>query len=121
PPLRLARGDAETALAQAPLQLAGRARVGAQEHFYLEGQIAYAWPTEDGGLHLHSSTQHPSEMQHAVAAMLGVASHRVRVEVRRMGGGFGGKEAQSAVFACIASLAVQLLQRPVILRPDRDD
>ncbi|MDD3675102.1 xanthine dehydrogenase molybdopterin binding subunit [Thauera propionica] len=121
PPLRLARGDAETALAQAPLQLAGRARVGAQEHFYLEGQIAYAWPTEDGGLHLHSSTQHPSEMQHAVAAMLGVASHRVRVEVRRMGGGFGGKEAQSAVFACIASLAANRLQRPVKLRPDRDD
>ena len=121
PPLRLARGDAETALARASLQLAGRARVGAQEHFYLEGQIAYAWPTEDGGLHLHSSTQHPSEMQHAVAAMLGVASHRVRVEVRRMGGGFGGKEAQSAVFACIASLAAFRLQRPVKLRPDRDD
>lgn len=121
PPLKLACGDAGAALADAPLQLAGRARVGAQEHFYLEGQIAYAWPTEDGDLHLHSSTQHPTEMQHAVATMLGVTSNRVRVEVRRMGGGFGGKESQSAVFACIAALAAHRLQRPVKLRPDRDD
>ncbi len=78
PPLKLACGDAGAALADAPLQLAGRARVGGQEHFYLEGQIAYAWPTEDGDLHLHSSTQHPTEMQHAVATMLGVTSNRVR-------------------------------------------
>jgi xanthine dehydrogenase large subunit len=121
PPMRLARGDAATALAAAPHRMQGSFRLGGQEQFYLEGQISYAIPQEDGGLLVHCSTQHPSEMQHLVAHALGLASHRVQVQCRRMGGGFGGKESQSALFACVAALAARALQRPVKLRPDRDD
>jgi xanthine dehydrogenase large subunit len=121
PPLRLARGDAATALAGAPHRMQGHFSLGGQEQFYLEGQISYAIPQEDGGLLVHCSTQHPSEMQHLVAQALGLASHRVQVQCRRMGGGFGGKESQSALFACLAALAARALQRPVKLRPDRDD
>ena len=121
PPMQLARGDAEAALAAAPHRFQGNFSLGGQEQFYLEGQISYAIPQEDGGLLLHCSTQHPSEMQHLVAHALQLASHRVQVTCRRMGGGFGGKESQSALFACIAALAASRLQRPVKLRPDRDD
>ena len=121
PPMHLARGDADAALAAAPQRWQGRFSLGGQEQFYLEGQISYAIPQEDGGLLLHCSTQHPSEMQHLVAQALGLASHQVQVVCRRMGGGFGGKESQSALFACVAALAAQALGRPVKLRPDRDD
>ncbi len=121
PPLHLARGDAATAIAIAPHRLQGTFSLGGQEQFYLEGQISYALPQEDGGLLVHCSTQHPSEMQHLVAHALGLASHQVQVQCRRMGGGFGGKESQSALFACVAALAARALQRPVKLRPDRDD
>ena len=121
PPMRLRRGDVDAAFAHAPERLQGRFNLGGQEHFYLEGQIAYAIPLEDRGLLVHSSTQHPSEMQHAIAHALKLHAHHVQVASRRMGGGFGGKESQSAVFACVAALAAHTLQRPVKLRPDRDD
>lgn len=109
------------ALAAAPHRLSQPMEVGGQEQFYLEGQISYAIPREDQGMLVHCSTQHPSEMQHLVAHALHVAAHRVQVECRRMGGGFGGKESQSAPFACIAAVAAARLQRPVKLRLDRDD
>jgi xanthine dehydrogenase large subunit len=121
PPLHLARGDPDAALAAAPLRLRGSFRVGGQEQFYLEGQIAYAAPREDGCLAIWCSTQHPTEMQHVVARLLGLASNQVTVEMRRMGGGFGGKESQSALFCCVAALGARLTGRPVKLRPDRDD
>jgi len=121
PPMHLARGDAAAALATAPHRQQGRFSLGGQEHFYLEGQVSYALPQEDGGLLVHCSTQHPSEMQQVVAHMLHRAAHQVQVSSRRMGGGFGGKESQSALFACVAALAADRLQRPVKLRPDRDD
>ncbi len=121
PPMHLQRGDAAAALAAAPLRWQGEWAVGGQEQFYLEGQISYALPQEDHGLLLHCSTQHPSEMQQLVAHALGWESHRVQVQCRRMGGGFGGKESQSALFACVAALAADRLQRPVKLRLDRDD
>ena len=121
PPMHLQRGDAAAALAAAPLRWQGEWSVGGQEQFYLEGQISYALPQEDHGLLLHCSTQHPSEMQQLVAHTLGWESHRVQVTCRRMGGGFGGKESQSALFACVAALAADRLQRPVKLRLDRDD
>jgi xanthine dehydrogenase large subunit len=109
------------ALARAPHRLRGRFEVGGQEQFYLEGQIAYARPLEDRGVLVQCSTQHPSEMQHAVARALGLHAHHVRVECRRMGGGFGGKESQSALFACLAAMAAVKLGRAVKLRVDRDD
>ena len=121
PPMHLARGDAPAALASAPHRFKDSLSVGGQEQFYLEGQISYAIPLEDNGLLVHCSTQHPSEMQHLVAHSLGLASHHVQVTCRRMGGGFGGKESQSALFACVAALAAKKLNRPVKLRLDRDD
>jgi len=121
PPMHLQRGDVDAAFAQAPHRLQDRFQLGGQEQFYLEGQISYAIPKENQGMLVHCSTQHPSEMQHNVAHALGVHAHHVQIECRRMGGGFGGKESQSAIFACIAAVAAQRLQRPVKLRPDRDD
>ncbi|HEY4074194.1 MAG TPA: xanthine dehydrogenase molybdopterin binding subunit [Herbaspirillum sp.] len=121
PPMHLKRGDPEAALRTAPHQLRGQFDVGGQEQFYLEGQISYAIPKEDGGMHVYCSTQHPSEMQHHIAHVLGLSSHHVLVECRRMGGGFGGKESQSALWACAAALAAARLRRPVKLRADRDD
>ncbi|HLO93440.1 MAG TPA: xanthine dehydrogenase molybdopterin binding subunit [Burkholderiaceae bacterium] len=121
PPMHLQRGDAAAAMAAAPHRWQGEWSVGGQEQFYLEGQISYALPQEDQGLLLHCSTQHPSEMQQLVAHALAWDSHRVQVQCRRMGGGFGGKESQSALFACVAALAAHRLQRPVKLRLDRDD
>ncbi|GAB2910310.1 xanthine dehydrogenase molybdopterin binding subunit [Paraburkholderia jirisanensis] len=121
PPLHLKRGDPAAQIAAAPHRLAGSFEVGGQEQFYLEGQIAYAIPREMDGMLVYSSTQHPSEMQQVVAHMLGLPAHSVVCECRRMGGGFGGKESQSALFACAAALAAHALRRPVKLRADRDD
>jgi xanthine dehydrogenase large subunit len=121
PPMRLARGDAQRALEAAPHRIAGTLHVGGQEQFYLEGQIAYAIPREQQGMLVLCSTQHPSEMQHVVAHALGLHSHHVSVECRRMGGGFGGKESQSAVWATAAAICAARLKRPVKLRADRDD
>ena len=125
PPVHLVRdtveGGARAAIDAAPHRLADTLDVGGQEQFYLEGQISYAVPTEDDGMKVHCSTQHPSEMQHMVAHALGLQSHHVHVECRRMGGGFGGKESQSGLFACVAALAARRTGRPVKLRLDRDD
>jgi xanthine dehydrogenase large subunit len=121
PPMHLLRGDAQAALAAAPHRLQCAFDVGGQEQFYLEGQVSYALPQEDGGMKVFCSTQHPSEMQHLVAHALHRPAHAVQVECRRMGGGFGGKETQSALFACVAAVAAARLRRPVKLRVDRDD
>jgi xanthine dehydrogenase large subunit len=121
PPMRLARGDYQKAFERAPHSVKGELYVGGQEQFYLEGQIAYAVPKEDKGMLVLCSTQHPSEMQHVVAHALGVHSHNIVVECRRMGGGFGGKESQSALWCAAAAIAAAKLRRPVKLRADRDD
>ncbi|GAB2490067.1 xanthine dehydrogenase molybdopterin binding subunit [Comamonas humi] len=124
PPMHLNRatnGGARAAIDSAPHRLKSSLDVGGQEQFYLEGQISYAIPKEGGAMHVHCSTQHPSEMQHLVAHALGLHAHAVHVECRRMGGGFGGKESQSGLFACVAAVAANQLQRPVKLRLDRDD
>ncbi len=121
PPMHLQRGEARAAIDGAPRRLQGTFEVGGQEQFYLEGQISYAVPRENDGMLVHCSTQHPSEMQHLVAHALGLHAHHVQVECRRMGGGFGGKESQSALFACVAAVAAKQLGQPVKLRLDRDD
>ncbi|WP_374318952.1 xanthine dehydrogenase molybdopterin binding subunit [Aquabacterium sp.] len=121
PPMHMARGDADAALASAPHRWSGHFDLGGQEQFYLESQISYAVPKENDGMYVLCSTQHPSEMQHLVAHALGMQSHQVQVECRRMGGGFGGKESQSAYCARIAAIAAQRTRRPVKLRFDRDD
>ena len=121
PEMRLVRGGPAAKLAAAPHRTSGTFEVGGQEQFYLEGQISYAIPKEDKQLLVHCSTQHPTEMQHMIAHALNLEFNQVVVQVRRMGGGFGGKESQSALFACVASLCAYHLKRPVKLRLDRDD
>lgn len=121
PDFDILRGDAPAALAAAPGRLSGTLAIGGQEHFYLEGQVAFAAPQEDGDMYVLSSTQHPSEVQKAVAEVLGLPINAVVSEVRRMGGAFGGKESQAVQWAALAALAARLTGRPCKLRLDRDD
>ena len=121
PPVFVKRGDATQALATAPHTLNGQLEVGGQEHFYLEGQIAYVLPQEQNQWLVYSSTQHPGEVQHWVSHALGISNHAVRVECRRMGGGFGGKETQAGHLAVWAAIAANKLKCPIKLRLDRDD
>lgn len=121
PPVTVRRGDPDAGIARAANTLSGSLDVGGQEHFYLEGQVAYAMPMEQDQWCIHSSTQHPGEVQHWVAHALGLENHAVKVECRRMGGGFGGKETQAGHMAVWAALAARKFKRPVKLRLDRDD
>ena len=121
PPVFVRRGDAAAALQRAPHRLSGTLEVGGQEHFYLEGQVAYVVPQEQNQWVVYSSTQHPGEVQHWVSHALGIDNHAVRVECRRMGGGFGGKETQAGHMAVWSAIAAFKLKRPVKLRMDRDD
>ncbi|MHA6691131.1 xanthine dehydrogenase molybdopterin binding subunit [Devosia sp. A449] len=120
-PLKLERGDVAAGLAGAPRRVKGSIEIGGQDHFYLEGQISMAVPGEDEDVTLYSSTQHPSEVQLMVAAVLGIRHHAVTVNIRRMGGGFGGKESQGNLFAVVAALAAKKWNRACKIRPDRDD
>ncbi|MEO1042161.1 MAG: molybdopterin cofactor-binding domain-containing protein, partial [Pseudomonadota bacterium] len=117
----MARGDAATALRGAAHQLSGELTIGGQDHLYLEGQVALALPGEDDDVHVFSSTQNPTEVQHLTARLLGVPDAAVTVEVRRMGGAFGGKETQSTIMAAASALAATRTNRPVECRLDRDD
>lgn len=121
PTKRLQRGNAQQAIQQAPHQLSGEFHLGGQEHFYLEGQIAFALPQENGAMQIYSSTQHPHHVQEIVASMLGCSLKDIHIECRRMGGGFGGKESQPSLFACIAALLATKTQQAVKYRVDRDD
>jgi len=121
PPVHVKRGDAAAAIKAAPHRLQGSGRSGGQDHFYLEGQIALAVPRERGGMQIYTSTQHPGEVQQMVARTLGISAHDVVVECRRMGGGFGGKETQMSLFACVAAILARRNGRAAKLRLDRDD
>ena len=121
PPVTVKRGDAQAGLSRAAHTLSGSFEVGGQEHFYLEGMVAYALPQEQNQWLIYSSTQHPGEAQHWVAHALGLDQHRVRVECRRMGGGFGGKETQSGHLAVWAAVAANKWKCPVKMRLDRDE
>jgi len=116
-----ARGDAAGAIAKAARVIEGSVRLGGQEHFYLEGQAALALPQEGGDMVVHSSSQHPTEIQHKVADALGRPMNAVQSVVRRMGGGFGGKESQGNALACAAAVVAARTGRPCKMRYDRDD
>jgi xanthine dehydrogenase large subunit len=116
-----AKGDAATALITATNTVSGSLTMGGQEHFYLEGQAALALPSEEGDVLVHSSTQHPTEIQHKVAHAIGKPMHAVRVETRRMGGGFGGKESQGNALAVACAIAALETGKPCKMRYDRDD
>ncbi|MEN6542106.1 xanthine dehydrogenase molybdopterin binding subunit, partial [Parvibaculum sp.] len=119
-PMRMERGDVDGAFARSVHRLEGEVRAGGQDHFYLETQVAQAEPTEEDEMRVISSTQHPSEVQHIVCRLLGVPYAAVTVEVRRMGGGFGGKESQASQIAGMAAVLARLSRRPVRLRLSRD-
>ena len=120
-PLKLERGDVDSALAKSPRRAKGTVTIGGQEHFYLESQVALAIPGEDDEITLHTSTQHPTEIQVMVGQVLGIPHAAVTVNMRRMGGGFGGKETQGNLFAVVAALAATKFRKAVKIRPDRDD
>ncbi|MDO9320049.1 MAG: molybdopterin-dependent oxidoreductase, partial [Pseudomonas sp.] len=113
------RGDSDAALATAPRRLQGKLHIGGQEHFYLETQVSSVMPTEDGGMIVYCSTQNPTEVQKLVAEVLGVAMHKIVIDMRRMGGGFGGKETQAAGPACICAVIAHLTGRPTKMRLPR--
>ncbi|MFF7707813.1 xanthine dehydrogenase molybdopterin binding subunit [Pseudomonas sp. NPDC007930] len=113
------RGDSATALASAPHRLQGTLHIGGQEHFYLETQIASVMPGEDGAMLVYSSTQNPTEVQKLVAEVLAVPMHKVAVDMRRMGGGFGGKETQAASPACLCAVVARLTGQPAKMRLPR--
>ncbi len=120
-PVIWSKGDAGDAIGGATRTLRGAIEMGGQEHFYLESQAALALPQEDGDMLVHSSTQHPTEIQHKVAHALGVAMNAVRVEIRRMGGGFGGKESQGNALAVACAVGARETGCPCKMRYDRDD
>jgi len=115
------RGDAEGVLKNAPHILKGVFECGGQEHFYMESQASIAYPLENGQMEIHSSSQHPTETQHVVAHALGLDFSKVVCVVKRMGGGFGGKESQAAHFAAMAALVAAKLKRPARLVLTKDD
>jgi len=119
-PMTLQRGDVKAGFEEAAHHIKGRMAIGGQDHMYLEGHISFAMPAEDDDVVIYASTQHPTEAQVIVAQVLGVAAHSVVVKVRRMGGGFGGKESQMNLFAAVAAMAAKKWNRPVKIRPDRD-
>jgi len=121
PPYVMQRGDASDAIAKAKHRLTGKQRIGGQEHFYLEGQVALATPDEHGGVRVMSSNQNPTEAQHIVAKVIGVPMHRVTVVTRRMGGGFGGKETQANLCCALAAVVAVKHQRPASCRLSRRD
>ncbi|MCX8952414.1 xanthine dehydrogenase molybdopterin binding subunit [Ruegeria sp. NA] len=116
-----AKGDADAAIESAAHVIDGTFEIGGQEHFYLEGQAALAVPNEGGDMLVHSSTQHPTEIQHKVADALGLPMHAIRVETRRMGGGFGGKESQGNALAVACAVAARATGKACKMRYDRDD
>ena len=117
----ITRGNASEAIANAPRKAKGSTETGQQEQFYMEGQITYAVPREDGQLTLYCSTQHPDGNQREAASALNLSTNDVEVICRRMGGGFGGKEGNASIFSQSAALAAFKLQKPVKLRVNRDD
>ncbi len=118
---KIKKGEALKKINEAPYKLKGNFTTGSQEHFALEGHVAFTIPGEDNDYKVYSSTQHPSETQQIIAKMLNQKNNTITVEVRRIGGGFGGKETQSFIFAAICTLLSKKTKRPVKLRVDRDD
>jgi len=112
-------GDSASQLASAPRRLKGTLHIGGQEHFYLETQISSVMPTEDGGMLVYTSTQNPTEVQKLVAEVLGVPMNKIVIDMRRMGGGFGGKETQAAGPACLCAVIAHLTGRPTKMRLPR--
>ncbi|MCX6279418.1 MAG: xanthine dehydrogenase molybdopterin binding subunit [Bacteroidetes bacterium] len=121
PERMIARGDVENGLKNAPHVICGTLKTGAQEHWYLETQSALAVPGEGKEMKIYASSQNPAETQTIVAEVLGLQKNEVEVEVRRIGGGFGGKETQGNHVAAWAALLAAATRCPVRIHLFRDD
>ena len=121
PARTIERGQVDEEMKKAPHTLSGDIVIQGHDHFYLESNVSIAYPLEDGQLEIHSSSQHPTETQHVVAHALGLPDNDVVCQVKRMGGGFGGKESQAAPFAAMAALCAVKLKRPVRICLTKDD
>ncbi len=114
-------GDVEKSFKNCEYVISGTVNSGAQEHLYIETQGAYALPVENNCLKVYSSTQGPTVVQKTIASILGISMNKIEVDVRRLGGGFGGKEDQATPVATMAAMAAYLLQKPVKLIYQRHD
>ncbi|MEK6579446.1 MAG: molybdopterin cofactor-binding domain-containing protein, partial [Bdellovibrionota bacterium] len=121
PVRKIERGHISETLQSAPHRIAGKLILRGADHFYLESQVAIAYPKEDGQIEVHSSSQHPTEVQHVVSHALGLSAKDVVCFVKRMGGAFGGKESQAAPIAAYAALVAQRLKRPARIVLTKDD
>tara|TARA_B100000427_G_scaffold292825_1_gene270427 strand:- start:742 stop:3045 length:2304 start_codon:yes stop_codon:yes gene_type:complete len=119
-PRIIKKGNPQIKINKSKNKLKGRFNTGSQEHFYLEGQVCLVIPKEDNNFQVYSSTQHPSETQQIIAKMLNQKSNSITVTVRRIGGGFGGKET-NFMTAAICTLLSHKTGKPIKLRLDRDD
>lgn len=118
---KIERGDVDGAFAKAPHVIEGLAQNEGQEHFYMETQRSIAVPEDNGAITIYSSTQHPTDVHRMTSGVLGLPQHMVTIDVKRLGGGFGGKESQATVWAACAGLSALLTGRPVELRLDREE
>ncbi len=115
------RGDPEKMFENCQNVIQGELETGAQEHWYLETHASLCIPGENDEMTVFSSSQHPSETQAVVAEVLGISRNLVTVDVKRMGGAFGGKETQANHIAAWAALLAKATNRPVKIRFTRDE
>ncbi|MDP8231553.1 MAG: molybdopterin-dependent oxidoreductase, partial [Candidatus Zophobacter franzmannii] len=120
-PRRIEQGDIEKGLADADLVIEKTIETGAQEHFYLETQRCMAIPEDNGCFTLYSSTQSTSEMQEVAGKVLGLSSNQITVDVKRLGGAFGGKESQATLWGSLAALGSYVTNMPALLQLRRPD
>ncbi len=119
-PMILEKGNVESDMAKSNYKLSGDFEIGGQDHFYLETHVAMTLPGENEEYVVWSSTQHPTEVQHGVGKVLNIPSAKIDSKVRRLGGGFGGKESQATIFAAMSALGAHITLRPVKIRLNRD-
>lgn len=110
---KVVKGDVVGAFGSAKHVFEGTVRMGAQEHFYFETQGCIVVPEEDGELKIYSSSQNPTEAQHFAAQVTAVPASKVVCRVKRLGGGFGGKETRSVQLSSIAAVAAKKFKRPI--------
>ncbi|XP_018588995.1 xanthine dehydrogenase/oxidase isoform X1 [Scleropages formosus] len=122
PTRKIEQGNIEEGFKKADHILEGEMHIGGQEHFYLETNCTLAVPRgEDGEMEMFVSTQSTSKTQMLVAKALGVPANRIVCRVKRMGGGFGGKECRSTILSTVVAVAAQKLKKPVRCMLDRDE
>lgn len=118
-PMILQKGNIEKDMLKSKYKLSGNFEIGGQDHFYLETHVALTIPGENDEYQVWSSTQHPTEVQHGVGNVLNIPSAKIDSKVRRLGGGFGGKESQATIFAAMSALGAFITQKPVKIRLNR--